>query len=424
MRSRRLRRRALAALSALALATGLVTGCAPDAEISVDAPEQAEGSLPAETTAQLEAAVTAAIGATASSGAIVGVWAPWSGSWVTAVGTDAAGAALDVDMGFRAGDLTRLMTCDVLYSVAEDGIVALDDHISDYVVGVPDLSEVTLAQLCDGTSGIGSSQPSVQGHWIANPDRRWTPLELAAFGLGRERGVPGTAYRDSDSGYILLGMALERATQTSFAQLLRTRVFDPLGMDDTALPSTAAAVPRASGGTLPGYRLGTTPEGALDCANPIDVSRMSSSIGYSDSGVVSTVSDLGTYLRALGAGALLSDESTEQRWADPLPAYTDAPAWYSANGGGFHAGSLIGQYGWMPGYLTSGFADPETGMTVVVVLNNSTSAPGVAAYLAWQLAAITSKAPAASGFTAPEFGLPWTAEEYANSIAANALACS
>ena len=41
----------------------------------------------------------------------------------------------------------------------------------------------------------------------------------------------------------------------------------------------------------------------------------------------------------------------------------------------------------------------------------------MAASLAWELAAIASKAPAAAGETAPEAGLPWTAQQYHDAIA-------
>ena len=70
---------------------------------------------------QLEAAVTSAMGATGSPGAIVGVWAPWSGEWVTALGAPSfAGGELSADMTFRAADVTRAMTCDVLFKVAAE----------------------------------------------------------------------------------------------------------------------------------------------------------------------------------------------------------------------------------------------------------------------------------------------------------------
>ncbi|MGB3376309.1 MAG: serine hydrolase, partial [Microbacterium sp.] len=84
-------------------------------------------------------------------------------------------------------------------------------------------------------------------------------------------------------------------------------------------------------------------------------------------------------------------------------------------------GSMIGQHGWVPGYVTAAYSDPETGFTVAVTLNNSSTGGGTAAYLAWELAAIASKAPAAKGQTAPDFGLPFTAEQYGQVIADGAI---
>ena len=135
--------------------------------------------------------------------------------------------------------------------------------------------------------------------------------------------------------------------------------------------------------------------------------------------MVTTIADLGRYGQALATGALLADDA--DRFGSPLPAYPDAPAWNTATGGAIIAGSLIGQYGAVPGYLTAVFSDPDTGLTVAVVLNNSAAGAAMAASLAWELAAIASKAPAGAGETAPEAGLPWTAQQYHDAIAAAAV---
>ena len=180
--------------------------------------------------------------ATGSSGAIVGVWAPWSGSWVEGIGTQriGGGASIAADMQFRAGRITRAMTCDVLYAVAEQGKVSLDDSISTYVSGVPEASKVTLGQLCDGSSGIGSYAAQLLPLWLSNPTRTWDPRELASYGLGQERSTePGAAYVDSDAGYVLLGLALERATGQSAASLIQQYVVDPLDLAGTYLPDLA-----------------------------------------------------------------------------------------------------------------------------------------------------------------------------------------
>ncbi len=108
------------------------------------------------------------------------------------------------------------MTCDVLYAVAKEGKVSLDDSISTYVSGAPEASRVTLGQLCDGTSGIGSYASQLMPLWLSNPTRSWNPRELAGYGLGQKRTTePGAVYVDSDAGYVLLGLALERATRQS-----------------------------------------------------------------------------------------------------------------------------------------------------------------------------------------------------------------
>ena len=201
-------------LVALGLVVSLV-GCSADEHVELDLPSQSDGAFPDDTTAQLKAAVDFAVAATGSTGAIIGVWAPWSGSWVSGVGTQrpGAGAKVTTDMQFRAGRVTRAMTCDVLYGVVADGIVKLDDSVSTYVAGVPQESAVTLRQLCDGTSGIGSFAPQLHSLFMTNPTRVWDPRELAGYGLGEPRTTePGAAYVDSDAGYVLLGLALERAT--------------------------------------------------------------------------------------------------------------------------------------------------------------------------------------------------------------------
>jgi D-alanyl-D-alanine carboxypeptidase len=146
---------------------------------------------------------------------------------------------------------------------------------------------------------------------------------------------------------------------------------------------------------------------------------LSPSTGYTDSGVVTDIHDLGLYTRALASDALLPQGF--DRLAHEMPAYDGAPSWLTVGGGVYHAGSLIGQYGSVPGYATAAFADPETGLTVAVVLNNSAAGSAPAVWLAWELAALASKAPAASGKTAPEAGLPWTAQQYHDSITGAAV---
>ncbi|AMG82937.1 MULTISPECIES: serine hydrolase [Microbacterium] len=411
------------AAAATAAVLGLVlTGCSSEETFSYTPPEQVDATLPDETVAALQGAVDNAIAASGASGAIVGVWVPWSGTWVAATGTQskADGGELSTDMSFRIADVTRLMTCDVLYALADEGTVELDAKVPEYVSGVADMDDITLLDLCNGTSGAGSSEKTVKAAWKNTPDRVWAPLELAGYGLGRTRVAPHTTFRDSDAGYLLLGLALERASGMSARELIAEYVTEPLELAETSLPPAAAAPP-SDGPVLEGHYMNKG-EGGYDCAAPVDITTLSSSTGFTDSGAVSTITDLGRYIQAEATQALRTKDDPD-RFATPLPVAEDAPTWYQATGGAYIAGSMIGQHGWTPGYATAAYSDPTTGFTVAVVLNDSTAGAVFAQQLSWELAAIASKAPAASGETAPEFGLPFTAEQYHAATAEAALPC-
>lgn len=413
MAGRRRARRAV--VCAVAVVSALVlTACAPETSVPVELPTQVDAALPADTQSLLQAAVERGIAASGASGAVVGVWAPWSGTWLAGLGSVAPeGAPAESDTSFMAGAVTRSMTCDVLYGLVADGVVALDDPVTDHVPGLPHLSQITLGNLCDSTSGLTSYAPVLTPRFMANPTQVWIPRELVAYAtLPAGSPAPGSTYLDSDAGYVLLGMALERASGKKASELFAQYVFDPLQMAGSSLPQSAGA-------QLHGLWSPDAEDGTVACAAPQDVSDLSPTTGFTASGVLTDLADLGRYVQALATGA--RDFDTAARFENPLPAGAGAPSWFTATGGAYQVGTLIGQFGSIPGYLTAAFADRNTGMTVVIVLNNSRAAAGIVANLAWELAAIASVAPAAQGQTAPEAGLPFTAETNAAQVAAAAI---
>lgn len=211
---------------------------------------------------------------------------------------------------------------------------------------------------------------------LKNPERVWNARELAAYGLAKDRAFdPGTRYGESDTGYLLLGVVLERVTGSSLNALYQEFVFEPLGMSASSAPLSMPT----GGDVLNGFRSGTTEDGKTSCAEPLDVTALSPTAGGAAAGVVSDVDDLATYARALAAGARSYD--TEGRFADARTLRSQ-PSWFTADGGAFQAGSLVGQYGSIPGYLTAAFADRETGLAVVVVLNNSRASAALVRTLA------------------------------------------
>ncbi|WP_405374374.1 MULTISPECIES: serine hydrolase domain-containing protein [unclassified Microbacterium] len=402
-------------MAAFGLALGLAA-CSPEPAVIDLGIDQIDAPFGDEVQSQLAAATDAAVAATGSTGAIVGVYAPWAGQWVAGVGTvSPGGAATDAGLTFKATAVTRSMTCDVLYALVDNGTVELDDTVTEWLDTYPNVADITLEQLCDSTSGLHAYMGEIQSRLIANPERVWNPREIAAYGLAQDRtSDPGARFRDSDTGYVMLGIVLERASGRTMSELYREYVFEPLGMTGSSFPSAAG-----DGADWLGGFYSTNEDGKPNCAAPRDLTSLSPSAGGAASGVVSTVGDLATYVRALATGARSYDADT--RFADARPTGEDQPTWFTSDGGTYQAGSLIGQHGNLPGYMTAAYADRETGMTVVVVLNNSRASNAVSRLLAWQLAAIASKAPAAEGRTAPEIGLPWTAESLADQVQSLAI---
>lgn len=403
-----------------------LTGCGGARMLPPVGPDQATGSLPPDTVAALDAALEEGRALAGASGAIAGVWAPWSGHWSASPGSrgttlDAAtghpvgGGTLTTDMRFRIGSLTSSMTCTVLLELVDEKLVGLDDPVSKYLTRLPGIDGITLRQLCQNTSGLG--QPRLDPQFVNNPTRDWPPLELVSGGLGAARlGPPGRVWSRSDAGVQLLGMALQAATGRDWASLYDSYVFEPLGMQATSYPDEgdldlAGAHPRGWAATIGA-------DGRPDCSRPQDVTRLSNSMSGVAGGVVSTLDDLKTWSQALASGRLLSADSAEQQWKTVSEA--GAPDWRRYGLGAEQVGPMRGGGGAIPGYLSATLTDPGSGLTVVVALNDSTAGSGLALALAQRLAATAVQAPASSGKTAPHLTLPWSADDAAAAMRANA----
>lgn len=392
---------------AVAAATALLVlaGCSDDRSSTVDLPSQADEALPSDVSTQIDDAVTRAMGLAAAPGAIVGVWAPWSGFQLEAYGTTEAGGGepMTTDMHFRAAATTKEMTCTVLLGLVDEGRVTLDAPVSDYV-GTVGIEGITLGQLCQSTSGIGNFRATFENEFVTNPTRPWVDEELVSDGIARSGdAAPGSAYAGNDTGYVLLGMALERIGGTSLANLYNEYVFDRIGMSETRYPS-------ASTTTLPdpaphGYQVVGD-----DCASPRDVSELSPSMLGAAGGVVTTADDLRRFAQAFASGAPFSDATASTQW-ETVPLGSDKPTWQSFGYGGYQYGTMRGQFGDIPGFATAAFSDPTSGLTVVVMLNASTASTQLVKALALELASYASTAAASGDNTVPEPSLPWSAEQ-------------
>jgi serine beta-lactamase-like protein LACTB len=133
---------------------------------------------------------------------------------------------------FRIGTASTVLTSAAAGLLLENGRLKLDDEIQTYVPAFPKKQwPVTLRQLMGHTAGIvpggGDGGPLFTKHCER-------PAEaLPYFAENSLLFKPGTQFRYSSYGWILVSAAIEAAAEQPFLTFMRDRIFGPLGMSDT-----------------------------------------------------------------------------------------------------------------------------------------------------------------------------------------------
>jgi D-alanyl-D-alanine carboxypeptidase len=371
------------------------------------------GRMQSATAKELEAVLDNAVKLSGATGGIAGVWAPWAGTWTSASGvtSTAKGAPdVDVDASFRIGSLTKPLTCTVLLNLVAEHKVELDDEVTKYLPRMVGLGGLQLGDLCHNTSGFPDYWGPLTPQMVTNPTRPWDALELINSAMGMPRaGAPGQTWSYSNAGFVLLGMALQAATHKNWSQLYEQYVTDPLGISDSTTYPTSGKLP---GPTLSGYSSDRdVVTSKINCKVLVDESELSPSGTQQAGGIVSNLRDTASIAHAVAAGSLLPSATyaAEQQKATPMIA--GMPSWALYGLGVEKMGPLIGHASAVPGTMTAAYSDPASGLTVVIMVNNSTPGANFVRLAALELASIASKAAPAQGKKAPNLSLPWTAAQ-------------
>lgn len=195
---------------------------------------------------------------------------------------------------FRLGSITKQFTAASILLLEQQGKLSTDDLVKKYMPDAPTAwDKITIYQVLTHTSGI----PSFTGFpdYHANEVKPYTPEQLVAWFKDKPLDFqPGTDWRYSNSGYVLLGYLIEKISGKNYAQFVRENIFDPLGLKDTGYDSFTEIIPHRAMGYLNG------PTG-LQNAPYIDMS-----IPLSAGALYSTTHDLLKWEQALFGGKLLN----------------------------------------------------------------------------------------------------------------------
>jgi CubicO group peptidase (beta-lactamase class C family) len=142
------------------------------------------------------------------------------------------GARVTPRHAFRIGTASTALTSAAAGVLLEDGRLKLDDEIQTYVAAFPKKQwPVTLRELMGHTAGIADGGDG------APPSTAHCERALEALQYFAENPLlfqPGSEYRYSSYGWILVSAAVEAAADQPLLTFMRERIFGPLGMRDTA----------------------------------------------------------------------------------------------------------------------------------------------------------------------------------------------
>jgi D-alanyl-D-alanine carboxypeptidase len=292
------------------------------------------------------------------------------------------GVPLQPDMVFRLGSVTKQFTATAIMMLVEQGKVALQDPIDKYLPGYPMQGHlITVEHLLTHTSGI-QSYTDIPG-WMADRVKADMTVAELVDGFKNEpmQFAPGTRYRYNNSGYVLLGAIIEKASGQSYESFITERIFKPLGMTHSYYGSNEPIIPRRADGYTAGAS-GTRHARYLSMTQP-----------YAAGSLVSTVDDLARWDASLGTEKLLTRASLEKMWTP----YKLADGTSTGYGYGWQMLTLRGHRtiehgGGIFGFTSFVLRLPDD-RAYVAVLCNSDSPAAAPSYLAKRLGAIAIGSP-------------------------------
>ena len=286
--------------------------------------------------------------------------------WHTGVGAariDEPGTAPGPDDQFLVASNTKTFTAVMVMQLRDEGRLSLDDTLDRHVPGLTRTGP-TIRQCLAHVSGMQREPLGDVWEHLVFPDREHL---VSGFNEAERVHRPHHLWHYSNLVYSLLGEVVARLDGRDWAESLRVRLLDPLGMRRTTVGFDGA---HAEGYYVPPY-------------TDVPVHQPANDLGAMDpcGGLASTGADLARW------SAFVADPPADVLSPDTLEemcrpqAMIDRERWSAAMGLGFFllrsgTRTYVGHTGGMPGHITALFTDREA-RTGAVVLTNSGTTPEI-----------------------------------------------
>ncbi len=352
-----------AALAATAPAVSSVAACTGD-RTAADAPTRQPGST-------LQADLQEALARHGVIGASAAVFA--NGEIHTAAAglvNVASGVEMTSETVMHIGSITKIVNTTLLMQMVDDGLVDLDAPVSRYLpelrLADPDhLARITVAMLVNHTSGIDGELLPDHG-----PDEETIAKAIPRFADMGKVHEPGADTSYCNTATVIAGYLCQRIRERSWYDLVKERVFAPLGLEHAVVLPEDALLHRAAVGHF------TNPE----TGQPVRTSFAFLPKSFAPAGATAMMSarDLATFAAAhMGddvgpnGAAILSPNSARAMRTETTRARGQGAPIVFGLGWMLLDGGFVAHSGGGPGILASLVAHPESNVAAAVLTNSS-----------------------------------------------------
>ncbi len=268
------------------------------------------------------------------------------------------GVKIEPHMVFRLGSITKQFTSVCILMLMEQGKLDLQDEITRFLPDYPTQAHtITVEHLLTHTSGIMSYTSMPEFMKYMRTDMSLDEL-INMFKLQPMDFAPGTRFNYNNSGYVLLGAIVEKASGIPYADFLKQNIFEPLGMKNTYFDMPQPLIP----GRVAGYRAGANGYENADY--------ISMTLPHAAGSMASTVDDMALWDAALYTEKLVKQESLKKAWTSyTLKDGTKTGYGYGWAVSDFQGHNMIIHGGGINGFVTDGFRFQDEEVYVCILTN-------------------------------------------------------
>ncbi len=279
-----------------------------------------------------------------------------------------ANVELDVDMKvdhvFRIGSISKQFTACAILKLMEQGKLSLGDDIRKYIPDFPQKNEIiTIEALLTHTAGI-INYTGLSGFTEEMKRKDLSPKQL--IDLFKDEPLafkPGTAYKYSNSGYVLLGYMIERLTGKTYGEYIDEVIFKPLEMKNSYYDSPTKLI----AGRVPGYVLRNGQYRNADF--------LSMTLPYAAGSLVSNPADIQKWYNALHNGQFLKPETLIKAFSSfKLSNGTSTGYGYGWEVGNVQGSASVKHVGVVNGFFTYAAYLPQENLSISIFRNCESAA--------------------------------------------------